>query len=181
MIYLKFPDFQSFSLLRGQVNVAFPASPILIGGVVGSKLSGCSNCITVKTKYCFQSTTTRLLDTFSARFYYEHFVLWEAGALHDDSWNIFLVSWHFSKKAEKCITAGSGLVITSLNLLSLGRLDGVPVTRFQKWYFTNCKSELFTVLPANLGNLVSLGEKPRCARQSLGPCLARSWQHCRVS
>jgi len=41
------------------------------------------------------------------------------------------------QKAEADITAGSGLVITSLNLLSLGRLDGVPVTRFQKWHFTN--------------------------------------------
>lgn len=109
--------------------MAFPASPILIGGVVGSKLSGCSNCIMVKTRYCFQSTI-------SVRYYYQHFVLWEAGASHDDSWNIFGLMT-FQQKAETAITAGSGLVITSLNLLSLGRLDGVPVTRFQTWDYTS--------------------------------------------
>lgn len=50
---------------------------------------------------------------------------------------IFFGFMTLQQKAEAGITATSGLVITSLNLLSLGRLDGVPVTRFQKWYFTN--------------------------------------------
>ena len=162
--YLKFPDFRVFSLLRGQVNVAFPASPFssaasLVTNWVLQQLHHGENQVLFSEHYYW---VTRY---FGVRFYSQHFLLWEAGASHDDFMAYFRVH-DIPAKAEMDTTAGSGLVITSLNLFPwpIGWCACHPFSRngtLQNW-----KSKLFTVLPANLGNLVSLGETPLCQAKS---------------